>query len=140
MKKKVYFCGSIRGGRDDAQLYQEIISFINQTDIVLTEQVGDTTIAVTETTNDSLIYQKDISMLEECDLVIAECTHPSLGVGYEVAYAEARQKPVYILYRNQETELSAMLKGNAYFKIVPYQDKAQLFGAITTILTKTEKY
>ena len=41
MNKKVYFAGSIRGGRADAALYQRIIAFIEQTDMVLTEQVGD---------------------------------------------------------------------------------------------------
>ena len=31
---------------------------------------------------DERIYQQDTAWLRECDLVIAECTRPSLGVGY----------------------------------------------------------
>lgn len=38
MNKKIYFAGSIRGGRVDAALYQRIIQYINRTDVVLTEQ------------------------------------------------------------------------------------------------------
>ena len=38
---KVYFAGSIRGGRADAELYQRIIEYIKQTDVVLTEHVGN---------------------------------------------------------------------------------------------------
>lgn len=32
MNKKVYFAGSIRGGRADAELYRRIIAYINRTD------------------------------------------------------------------------------------------------------------
>ena len=39
-KMKVYFAGSIRGGRTDAELYGRIISYIKKTDIVLTEHIG----------------------------------------------------------------------------------------------------
>ena len=38
--RKVYFCGSIRGGRDDAELYKRIIEQIKQYGTVLTEHVG----------------------------------------------------------------------------------------------------
>ncbi len=40
MNKKIYFDGSIRGGRADAALYQRLIAYIKQTDIVLTEHIG----------------------------------------------------------------------------------------------------
>ncbi len=42
MNKKVYFAGSIRGGREDAALYRDIIRHIQETDIVLTEHIGAT--------------------------------------------------------------------------------------------------
>ena len=40
MEKKVYFAGSIRGGREDAAVYKRIIDYINATDTVLTEHIG----------------------------------------------------------------------------------------------------
>ncbi len=33
-----------------------------------------------------------------CDCVIAETSHPSVGVGYEISLALQRRKPVLILY------------------------------------------
>lgn len=39
MNKKIYFAGSIRGGREDAALYQRIIQYINKTEVVLTEHI-----------------------------------------------------------------------------------------------------
>ena len=40
MTLKIYFCGSIRGGREDAQLYAKIISHLKSFGTVLTEHVG----------------------------------------------------------------------------------------------------
>lgn len=38
MNKKIYFAGSIRGGRVDAALNQRIIQYINRTDVVLKQK------------------------------------------------------------------------------------------------------
>ena len=133
---KIYFAGSIRGGREDASLYQKAISFINETDTVLTEQVGDLSRSILEQgrDKDTLIYEQDTNWLRECDMVIAECTHPSLGVGYELAYGEKLGKPVHIFYRPQDTQLSAMLTGDPYFHIHPYSNDEELFMLIKEVL------
>ena len=38
---KIYFCGSIRGGRENAALYHRMIEFLKGYGPVLTEHVGD---------------------------------------------------------------------------------------------------
>ena len=43
-KRFIYFCGSIRGGRDDAALYRRIIDQLKEYGEVLTEHVGDASI------------------------------------------------------------------------------------------------
>ena len=48
MDKKVYFAGAIRGGRNDADLYKRLIEYINRTDRVLTEHVGDLSLSALE--------------------------------------------------------------------------------------------
>ena len=135
MNLKVYFAGSIRGGRTDAQLYHDIIAYINETDHVLTEHVGDIDYQAKEQgKKDQLIYDQDTAWLRECDLIIAECTCPSLGVGYELAYAEKYNKPCYVFYRRSQVQLSAMITGDPYFTIIPYETKEELFAKIHEIL------
>lgn len=136
MGKKVYFAGSIRGGRQDAELYKHIIEYIQRDNIVLTEHVGDLSKSKTEGLEDSdeAIYKQDTSWLRESDVVIAECTTPSLGVGYELAYAEAHGIPVHIFYCKSRTKLSAMLTGNKYFQIHPYKDEGEIYPLIDAIL------
>ena len=134
--KKIYFAGSIRGGRDDAQLYTELISYIKSKNaVVLTEHIGDNNLLKQEKNlTDKEIYTRDIEWLKECDLVIAECTKPSLGVGYELAFAEKLNKSVNVIYRNKECKLSAMILGDEYFKIFKYETKEEAFKIIDNIL------
>ncbi len=138
MKKKIYFAGSIRGGRVDADLYNRIISYIQRTDIVLTEHVGGSNLCLEEQgfARDSKIYNQDTAWLRESDLLIGECTCPSLGVGYELAYAERFGIPCHIFYNKTKTHLSAMLTGNPYFQIHPYEKEEDIYGVIDEILKK----
>lgn len=138
MNRKVYFSGSISGGRSDANFYARIIEHIKQTDVVLTEHIGDQNYAYTGRTlaGEQAIYAQDTAWLRECDLVIAECTVPSLGVGYELAYAESIGKPVYVFYRpSAGIHLSAMICGNPYFKVIEYEDIEQVLTLISNILS-----
>ena len=136
MGKKVYFAGSIRGGRQDAELYKNIIEYIQRDNIVLTEHVGDLSKSKTEGLEDSdeAIYKQDTSWLRESEVVIAECTTPSLGVGYELAYAEAHGIPVHIFYNKSRANLSAMLTGNKYFHIHSYGVEEDIYSLIDAIL------
>ena len=136
MNKKIYFAGSIRGGRSDAALYRRIIDHIARTDKVLTEHVGSLERSAFEggAGRDEAIYAADTAMLREADLVIAECTTPSLGVGYELAFAEKLGKPCFIFYNSGRTSLSAMLGGDPYFSIHPYTDPEEIFPIIDGIL------
>lgn len=139
MNKKIYFAGSIRGGRIDATLYHSIIEFMQRTDTVLTEHVGSSKLNLLEQgrSRDALIYDRDTAWLQECDVVIAECTCPSLGVGYELAYAEHLGKPCHIFYNKTKTQLSAMLTGDAYFQIHPYEREEEIFDTLTKVLLTT---
>ncbi len=135
MNNKVYFSGSIRGGRNDAALYEELIRHIQKTNTVLTEHIGSANLDILEKDQcDEDIYLQDTGYLKECDLVIAECTTASLGVGYELAYAEALGKPCHIFYDPSRARLSAMLSGDKYFNIHPYHTRGELFTLIDSIL------
>ena len=136
MNKKVYFAGSIRGGRINAGLYKRIIEYIQRNDTVLTEHVGNLALSALErgSQGDKAIYDQDTAWLRQADVVIAECTCPSLGVGYELAYAEHHNIPCHLFYDKSRTQLSAMLTGNTYFNIHPYEQEAEIYDTIDNIL------
>lgn len=122
---KIYFAGSIRGGRDDKGLYFAMIEELQKYGIVLTEHIGSKELTgmgeMTRTNED--IFNRDMEWVREADLIVAEVSTPSLGVGYELGQAEAMGKPVLCLYRETEGKrLSAMVAGNGYFPVHIYKD------------------
>ncbi len=121
--KKIYFAGSIRGSNEVKDLYPEIIRFLKNYGTVLTEHIWEQkTLEIQEQEiSDEKIYHDDIAMLESCDIVIAEITAPSLGVGYEIAYAEAHHKKIIALFnQTSRTKPSAMLNGNPNITLIYY--------------------
>ena len=139
MNKKVYFAGSITGGRADAEWYHSIVQYIKQTDIVLTEHVGNPSLSSAGQSEylPAEIYRQDTEWLRESDLLIAECSCPSLGVGYELAYAERFGIPCHIFYRKARGHLSAMLSGDPYFHVYAYETEEELFAQLDAILGKS---
>ena len=49
--------------------------------------------------NDAEILERDMQWLSQCQVVVAEVTQPSLGVGFEIARAITLNKPVLCLFR-----------------------------------------
>jgi hypothetical protein len=125
---KIYFAGSIRGGREDAALYHEIVELLDNYGKVLTEHVADTELGVLgQAIGDEKIHDRDLAWLRESDYLVAEVTTPSLGVGYEIAKATEWGKPVLCLYRPVAgRSLSAMIAGSAGVTLREYQSPSQL--------------
>jgi len=120
---EIYFAGSIRGGREDAELYQKLITYIQKYAAVLTEHVGDPTLRAShgESLDPHYIHERDLRWLKQADAVIAEVSTPSLGVGYEIAQAICMKKDVLCLYNPKSWKrLSAMIAGCPGIKIVEY--------------------
>jgi nucleoside 2-deoxyribosyltransferase len=120
---KIYFAGSIRGGRDDKDLYAQIIQKLESYGTVLTEHIGDKTLSALgeQGPSDVYIYERDMNWLNESDIVVAEVTNPSLGVGYEIGQMEGK-KPILCLFREQdEKRLSAMIGGNTQLHVQKYK-------------------
>lgn len=131
---KIYFAGSIRGGRDDKELYLEIINLLGKYGKVLTEHIGDKTLSAMgeDGPTDEYIYERDMAWLNEAGVVVAEVTTPSLGVGYEIGKME-NNKPVLCLYREQDGKrISAMIGGNKNVKIEKYQTVDDLGPVLET--------
>ena len=120
---RIYFAGSIRGGRDDWTTYRDIIALLSNYGSVLTEHIGDSEISITgEDLADDYIHDRDLECLQSCDCLVAEVTRPSLGVGYEIGKATEWNKPVLCLYRPSITpSLSAMIAGCTKVTVQSYE-------------------
>jgi nucleoside 2-deoxyribosyltransferase len=137
---KIYFAGSIRGGRDDAAVYQAMIRWLKAFGEVLTEHVGDTALSETgdDGPGDRFIHDRDMAWLASCDLVLAEVSAPSLGVGYELGWATALNKPVLCLHRKRSGRpLSAMLAGSPRIQTTAYSSLDEAKTIMEEFIRKT---
>ncbi|XP_004590571.2 2'-deoxynucleoside 5'-phosphate N-hydrolase 1 [Ochotona princeps] len=129
-RRALYFCGSIRGGRDDLALYGRIVARLRRFGAVLTEHVAAAELSARgeeATGGDRFIHKRDLAWLRQADVVVAEVTQPSLGVGYELGWAMALNKRVLCLFRPQSGRvLSAMIRGAAngtQFQVWDYKEE-----------------
>lgn len=112
MSKKIYFCGSIRGGLQDTELYIRLIDILKAYGTVLTEHIWPKVLAGGKERADKVVHDQDVEWLTSADYIVAEVTQPSLGVGYEIGGAVAMGKKILCLFRPQpDKKLSAMIAG-----------------------------
>lgn len=112
---KVYCAGPIRGDRSYAQYFQEIVQLIQKMGYIpLSELSPQADQGRNSISDDQGIYQRDVEWLHQADVLIAEVSTPSLGVGYEISYAlHLRKIPVLCLRHRSSGPLSAMISGNS---------------------------
>ena len=130
---KIYFCGSIRGGRDLARTYEQIIGMLRTHGTVLTEHVGSDNVIQKEdrVLSDEEIHDRDLGWIIESDLLVAEVTVPSLGVGYEIGRAIDLAKPVLCLYdAGSDKPLSAMIAGSDKVEMKLYKNISDIEGIL----------
>ena len=135
---KIFFAGSIRGGRQLIPTYQHIIRFLKHRNYtVISEHVAAEGLEKVEAEmSEQEIYEKDANWIKVCDRVIAEITVPSIGVGYEICHAVKHKKPVLCVYQDG-AKASAMILGNTtgYVTAKAYSDKRQLEEILLDFLT-----
>ena len=124
----IYFAGSIRGGRDDRELYAQIIELLGDYGKVVTEHVGHADVNLGgENAADNDIHDRDIGWLRDADVIVAEVTAPSLGVGYEIGRAVEWGKRIVCLYRPADgRKLSGMIAGCPGVDVHEYSTVADL--------------
>lgn len=139
---KIYFACSISGGRKDEKVYQHLVKVLLDMGIeVPTAHIAETGIEIIDgPENPQDIYQRDVNWIEESDILIAEISSPSHGVGYEIGFALSLGKPVLCLY-HQEVVVSKMITGNPHplLAVKMYRDLAEAESTMRSYLANTRK-
>ncbi len=110
---KIYFARSIRG--DSSVNVENLQKSLKQFGEVLSENFDYSK----DVSRDQHIFENDLRMLQSADVVIAEVSNPSLGVGYEIAIAERLGKPILCLAK-EGILVSAMVTANPQVTFAPY--------------------
>ena len=107
----VYCAGAIKGDTTYQNNYIEMIRFIESMNhSALAELNGKFKFSIP--LSDNQLYTRDVKWIEGSVLMIAEISGPSLGVGFEIAYALFQKKiPVLALASSEVEKISAMITG-----------------------------
>jgi len=112
---KIYYATSISGEQteDSEKTNTILIDYLKYFGEVLTEHFSNPEIkgkGETELSNKA-IHDRDISWLLSADVIIAEVSNASLGVGYEIGRAVEHNKKILCLRKKSNNRLSAMISG-----------------------------
>ncbi|HNT25295.1 MAG TPA: nucleoside 2-deoxyribosyltransferase [Anaerolineales bacterium] len=135
----IYFACSITGGRQDEAVYQELVAALladgHQVPTALL--AGSDVVALEHITAADDIYRRDTEWIRGCDLLVAEISTPSHGVGYEIGYALGLGKPVLCLHR-QGVKISKMITGNPapHLSVLAYETAEEAVRLLKAHLQK----
>lgn len=110
----IYFACSITGGREFESTYQQIVAALSADG----HKIPTSHLAQSEVTENEgiltpqYVYERDVNWIKNCDVLIAEVSVPSHGVGYEIGFALNIGKPVLCLFQ-KERKVSKMITGNS---------------------------
>jgi nucleoside 2-deoxyribosyltransferase len=108
----LYFSCSLTGGRQDQPAYAAMVSHLQALGhrVLTAHLASDSVLSADVELSPETVFERDTVWLRGCDAVIAEVSTPSHGVGFEIAYALERGKPVLCLAR-EGVRVSKMLTG-----------------------------
>ena len=109
----VYFACSVTGGRDFEAVYQILVRALTEDGhLVPTAHLAEVGVAAVEATISAKeVYARDARWIRECNVLVAEVSVPSHGVGYETGFALSLGKRILALYQ-EGRNISKMLSGN----------------------------
>lgn len=134
---QVYFSCSITGGRTEQQIYQMMVGHMQQQGLsVPTAHLAQAGVLDEESIIEApAVYRRDVDWVIHSDIIVAEVSTPSHGVGYELAVAEFHEKPIFCCYQ-RERKVSKMILGNdyPYLQIYAYREIKDLLDALDAFL------
>ena len=109
----IYFSCSLTGGRQDESVYMTIVDHLLELghDVPTAHLAHPEVMDLERVVDAREVYERDMAWIEACDAVIAEVSTPSHGVGYEIAIALDRDKPVLCCFQ-ESASVSKMITGN----------------------------
>jgi nucleoside 2-deoxyribosyltransferase len=134
---KIYFSCSLTGGRKDEAAYGAIVDHLIAAghEVLTAHLARPEVMELEQIVEPREVYRRDLEWIRECDALVAEVSTPSHGVGYEIACALQRAKPVLCCMR-RGARVSKMLTGNDSpgLHLAVYQGEDEVLKAVDLFL------
>jgi nucleoside 2-deoxyribosyltransferase len=136
---KIYLACTVRGDRDAIAGLRDLVADLERAGhVILTKHLLDADVEAAEAAlTERQIYARDIEWLNAADVLIADASGSSFGVGFEVGWVLARSdstgQRVLLLYRaDRKDRISRLIGGNAHPRctLMPYRNTADLMSRV----------
>jgi len=118
---RVYLACTVRGDRGGVAAGRAICERLQRSGhTVLTSHLLDDNVETAESQlSEAAVFRRDLEWLTACDLLVAEASGASFGVGFEVGYVLARagqtgQRVVLLYDRARADRVSRLVVGNVH--------------------------
>ncbi|HEY2434781.1 MAG TPA: nucleoside 2-deoxyribosyltransferase [Vicinamibacterales bacterium] len=141
---RIYLACTVRGDRGAVAALRTLVTALDAightvlTAHLLEDGVDAAEAALTE----RAVYERDIAWLESCDVLIADASGSSYGVGFEVGYVLGRSdrtvQRVLLLYRaDRANQISRLVHGNTHPRctVLKYDNPADLIDRVAEYLS-----
>jgi len=116
---KVYLACTVRGDRGGVAAGRAIARYLQSRghDVLTTHLLADDVDAAESALTEEAVYRRDLEWLSSCDLLVAEASGSSYGVGFEVGYVLGRaprsgQRVLLVYDRGRRAAISRLITGN----------------------------
>src|SRR5213592_809040 len=139
---RIYLACTVRGDRGGVHAGRAIFERLQQHghEVLTTHLLADDVDASESLLSEEEVYRRDIDWLSRCDMLIAEASGSSYGVGFEVGYvlgraAQTGQRVVLLYDRARRAAISRLIMGacDAACRTFEYSSLAELATFIDTI-------
>lgn len=140
MGLKIYLACTVRGDRGAIAGLRALAAALEADGhTLLTKHLLDDDVEGSESRlSEREVYERDVTWLDGCDVLIADASGSSFGVGFEVGYVLGRSdrssQRVLLLYRaDRQRVISRLISGNAHprCETIPYVDASELAAEVT---------
>jgi len=137
----VYLACTVRGDRGALGVVRMIAAHLRTAGHeVLTSHLLEDDVDVSESSLSSqAVFERDLRWLRSCDLLVAEASGSSYGVGFEVGYVLGRaattgQRVVLLYDRAREAAVSRLISGNTHpaCSVLGYENAEQVGAFLAT--------
>jgi nucleoside 2-deoxyribosyltransferase len=137
---QIYLACTVRGDRGAVTALRSLVEALERGGhTILTKHLLDDGVDTAEAAlSEADVYARDVEWLDSCDLLIADASGSSFGVGFEVGYVLGRSdrthQRVMLLYRaDRRDKISRLIAGNHHPRctVLKYENPADLVDRVS---------
>ncbi len=146
MGLKIYLACTVRGDRGAiAGLRALAAALEGEGHVILTKHLLEDDVEGAESRlSEREVYERDVAWLDTCDIIIADASGSSFGVGFEVGYVLGRSdrsgQSVLLVYRaDRQPFISRLISGNSHPRCttIAYTDPSDLANRVAPLLLES---